>query len=107
MKNVKTEQKNSKSVNINYATKEDSIVKVSNVNISVLDSSLSGGNIVIAKDVDDSFYVTVSSFAGSNLLDPFKCYRKSYFQVTPLLETDNNSPTFSIKYNGIEPGVII
>jgi len=107
MKNVKgNEDKNATKVTFNYGTHMKDVVKISDVNISVFDDSFLNDKIVVAKDIDESLYVTVKSYVDSGLLDPFKCYRKNQFTIKEQEPVDNG-PTFYIKYKGIEPGVTI
>lgn len=107
MKKIKgNENQNSAKVTFNYGTKMKDVLKISDVNISVFDESFLNDKIVVAKDVDESLYVTVKSYVDSGLLDPFKCYRKNQFLIEQQ-EIKDDGPTFHIKYNGIEPGIVI
>ena len=101
----KVENSGSK-ITSNYGTKSENVIKISDINLSVFDKNLANDKIVIAKDIDNSFYVTIKSYVDSGLLDPFKCYRKNQFTIKSI-ENEDKSLNFSIKYQEINPGITI
>lgn len=103
MKN-KSIDNNEKNITINYGTDMKNVVKISDINISVFDESLGNDKVVIAKE-NDNFYVTVKSYVDSGLLDPYKCYKKDFFEVKPIENVDDG-PKFSIKFKNIDPGIV-
>ena len=105
-KNDTNEHQNETKVFFNYGTHTADVIKFSDVSLSVLDETLENGKIVIAKDTDDTFYVTVKSYVDSGLLDPYKCYRKNLFVINQI-ENADNGPMFEIKFKGLEPGLVI
>ena len=91
---AKVEKQGGSNVTLNYGTHMENVVKITETNISVFDENFENDKIVIAKENDESLYVTIKSNIDSKLLDPYKCYRKNIFTVKPAEEEQ----MFTVKY---------
>lgn len=83
----------------NYGTHGENVVKISDVNINVINNDDIYGDdiLVIAKDGDKK-YVTVKRNIDSGLLDPYKSYMKDRFHITETIdEKDESKVSYTIK----------